>query len=114
MGKNEDLDAEIARLSALGLDQLGQDILRRAWAPDGPAKKGEAELHEIAKGLDPTGGSRFGVDGDKRELLYDLIREGVQALTHAGLVMWEHHGGDTGRVEFRLTRRGRAALGQPA
>jgi hypothetical protein len=107
-----ELRAELARLDALPLDDLADEVLRRVFGPDGRARDGVVPAEEAVVPFDPRGTGLFpGMPKDIREGHRELVEEGVQRLEQRGLVLVRVTGRDQTKVALRLTRAGRRALG---
>jgi hypothetical protein len=118
------LQAEIARLNSLSLVQLAEEVMTKAFGPDGP-NVGEVMLQDWryrgpgahAEGIASefvTGPDYFHASGKPTEdiaklwqQLVRMVEEGLQALEHASLV------GVEGQFFF-ATRLGQAALERSA
>jgi hypothetical protein len=109
--RSAEVRAEIERLGALSLPQLGEEVMVRVYSRGGPGEGGSADYQETLKPFDPTDTGLFpGVDKELRVTLEELIQEGMQQLTNSALVVVPLRGGDIIRPSYRLTRAGRAAL----
>jgi hypothetical protein len=106
------LAAEAARLEALPLPQLGEEILTRVATPGAPLEGGRATTISLRQHLNPESGKLLGVDGDARDLLNDVVLEGLHAIERAGLLVpeFDNHRGHLDTLHWKLTRTGRAAL----
>jgi hypothetical protein len=105
------LTAEVHRLDALELHQLGAEVMQKGFGPTCPDPDGLPTPSMIAEVFVQNAGRSKSTD--QFELLQDLVWEGVQALEHASLVrfaVWSSEGGKF----FKLTRLGRSALEQNA
>ena len=106
------LAAELARLDALPMPQLGEEVLTRAAAPGGPLEGGRATTISLRQHFNPESGKFFGVDGDARDALNDVVLEGLHALERAALLVpeFDNGHGHLDKLHWKLTRTGRAAL----
>lgn len=106
------LPEEAARLDALPLPQLAEEILTRAAAPGGPLEGGRATTISLRQHFNPDSGKLFGVDGGARDALNDVVLEGLHTLERAALLVpeFDNHRGHLDTLHWKLTRTGRAAL----
>jgi hypothetical protein len=110
-----EIEAEANRLAALSLPQLAAEVLTKAFSAEYEPDAGMLEVGAIVDACLPPHGEWTGSPWkeppapDALLLLRDLIREGVQVLEHAGLLMpkgystngnWYH----AGYVTTRLAR----------
>jgi hypothetical protein len=112
------IEAESNRLEALPLPDLGDEILRKTFSADHEPDRGMLEMAEIIDAFLPPHGEWTGPiykapappEGLLR--LRDVVREGLQVLEHAGLVMVKGYNiqGNLFQYGYVTTRRGRAAL----
>jgi hypothetical protein len=112
------IEAQANRLEAMPLSELAAEILRTSFAADYQPDQGMLEVPVIVDAFLPPHGDWTGApwktpsapEGLLR--LRDTIREGLQALDHAGLVMPKGYNiqGDLFQYGYVTTRRGRAAL----
>jgi hypothetical protein len=111
--ENAAMAAELARLQALSLIELAEEILLRAYGPGGPRAAGAApeatSLEKLTAFFNPAT-SIFGIDKQVKGALEGVIAEGVQVLEHARLLVGRFSGGDYATLGFALTRAGSAAL----
>jgi hypothetical protein len=108
-----ELRAELARLDALDLDDLADEVLQRVFGPGGRGEDGSIPAWELTRPFDPWGTGLFpGMPKDLREAYRELVEEGVQRLEHRGLVLVRITGRDQTDVDVRVTRAGRRALGE--
>jgi len=113
--ENAAMAAELARLEALPLEQLAEEVLLRGYGPDGPGADGSGvSIAQLVARFNPAT-SVFGIDERVRSAYPHLICEGVQVLEHARWVVMHFSGGDHASLGWAITRAGRAALagGQP-
>jgi hypothetical protein len=110
--------AELQRLSALPLISLAAEIMARGFGPGGPGAAGRPGSLEVplssAAPVNPKAiAARFvpgyesrAISPESRWQLRFLMREGLQVLEHAGLVLliWDPH------EHYMATRLGRATL----
>jgi hypothetical protein len=116
-GKNDDkeaenaaMKAEYARLEALPLERLAEEILVCVYGDGGIGDDGgSVTLSQIVNELNP-GKSVFGIDERVRSGFSPLLSEGVQVLEHARWIVGRFSGGDISSMGWALTRAGRAAL----
>jgi hypothetical protein len=112
------IEAESDRLEVLPLSDLAGEILRTAFSGQHEPDRGMLEVAEIVDAFLPPHGDWTGPiykapappEGLLR--LRDVVREGLQVLEHAGLVMVKGYTiqGDLFQYGYVTTRRGRAAL----
>jgi len=108
--ENEAMKAELARLEALPLEQLAEEIFVRIYGDGGIGDDGgSVTLSQITNELNP-GKSVFGIDERVRSAFAPLLSEGVQVLEHARWIVGSFSGGDISSMGWALTRAGRAAL----
>ena len=111
--ENAKLHAELARIGALPLQQLGAEVMTRVFGPGGQGEGGgTVKLQDVAGAFNPAEGS-FGIDDDALRGMYDVVCEGVQVLEHAGLVRVIMSNEPRGSILYSWavpTRLGRAAL----
>lgn len=116
-GKNEEkeaenaaMKAELARLEALPLEQLAEEIFVRGYGPGGPGEHGSSvTISKLVELFNPAK-SIFGIDDRARSAFPHLIAEGVQVLEHARWVVAHFSGGDHASLGYAITRAGRAVL----
>lgn len=114
------LTAEIERVDGLSLTQLGVEVMRKGFGPDGPGGPGKPgsledlttmtfprlDVLNVAREFTPAlSGRKVGRDLQRR-FVY-LISEGLQVLENAALVRVNWQGG---QMHWIATRRGRTAL----
>jgi hypothetical protein len=112
------IEAEANRLEAMLLAELAAEIVRTAFSADYQPDQGMLEVPAIVDAfLPPHGdwtGSPWKAPAAPEGLLRlrDTIREGLQILEHAGLLMPKGYNiqGDFFQYGYVTTRRGRAAL----
>jgi hypothetical protein len=112
------IDAESNRLEALPLSKLAEEILRTAFSAEYEPDRGMLEVAHIVDAFLPPHGDWAGAiykappppEGLLR--LRDVVREGLQVLEHAGLLMVKGYNiqGDFFQYGYVTTRRARAAL----
>ncbi|MGD9570939.1 MAG: hypothetical protein AB7V62_03510 [Thermoleophilia bacterium] len=104
---------DLARLDALDLDALADEVLVRVFGPGGQADDhGVVEMWRIVMPFDPWGTGQFpGMPKELRREFQELVEEGLQRLEHRGLVHVRVSGRDQTSIDVRLTRAGRRALG---
>jgi len=108
--ENAAMKAEYARLEALPLARLAEEILVRCYGPGGPgADLSGPTLTALCGVLNPAT-SVFGIDERVRSAFAPLIAEGVQVLEQARLVVMRFSGGDMSSLGWALTRAGQEAL----
>jgi hypothetical protein len=108
--ENEAMKAEYARLEALSLLTLAEEILVRGYGPGGPGEHGSSQtISDLTKVFNP-GKSIFGLDERVRSAFPQLISEGVQVLEHARLLVVRFSGGDHSSLGYALTRAGTEVL----
>jgi hypothetical protein len=108
--ENAAMKAEYARLEALPLEQLAEEILVRVYGDGGVGDDGgSVTLTQITAALNPAT-SVFGIDEKVRSAFPPLVSEGVQVLEHARWIVGRFSGGDISSMGWALTRAGRAAL----
>jgi hypothetical protein len=123
------MQAELARLNALPVEELAIEVMIRGFGPGGPGADDAAiSLGQANVGAGPTAGDislRFVPDRgftfpvptpddvQLRDLLTRLVAEGLQELEHASLVRCQVHTA-MGTFDWAATRRGRAALDRGA
>jgi hypothetical protein len=113
---NEKLQAELARISALPLGALANEVMIKAFADGGLAPDGgAAKLSDVAGVFNPATHS-FGIDDQALRDVFTVVAEGVQVLEHACLVRLvdSTDGGSTYYTFVLPTRLGRAAVEQGA
>lgn len=116
-GKNDEKEAEnaamkaaYARLEALPLEQLAEEILVRGYGPDSPGEHGSSvTIAKLVELFNPAK-SIFGIDDRVRGAFPHLLAEGVQVLEHARWIVGHFSGGDHASLGYAVTRAGRAAL----
>jgi hypothetical protein len=113
-----EMQAELARLSALALEQLAAAVLTETFGPSGHSVDGAIWDVQLVDPFLPESVRTQNVKRDRPSAGHEedvywrmvrLLREGLQVLEHAGLVLRE----PVGRVnseKYRLTRLGRDAL----
>ena len=109
--KQEALRQELARLDALPIAQLAEEVLRRLWA-DGSATNDRRTPTEIEREFAPVTGL-LGQDNETRDGVKGIALEGVFALEGAGLLkhQFENQGANhISQMYFKITRQGQAAL----
>jgi hypothetical protein len=112
------IETESNRLEALPLSGLAEEILRRAFGVDHEPDRGMLEVAEIVDVFLPPHrdwtGPVYKAPPPPEGLLRlrDVVREGLQVLEHAGLVMLKGYNiqGNLFQYGYVTTRRGRAAL----
>ena len=113
---NAGLNAEVARLGSLTLQQLAAEVMVKGFGPGGPAAGGYADPEYIgAVFSQPYQGRDYDAAADAS--LMEMVNEGIQVLEHACLVRPVFHGqGGDNSVHYSLgwgaTRLGRTALEQ--
>jgi hypothetical protein len=107
--ENAKLHTELDRIGALGLQQLGAEVMTKGFGPGGPAADAPNGLSEIAGAFNPADGT-FGIDGDALVMMAVVVAEGIQVLEHACLVREIFSGGDYASMSYTATRYGRAVL----
>jgi hypothetical protein len=123
------MQAELARLNALPVEELAIEVMIRGFGPGGPGADDAAiSLGQANVGAGPTAGDislRFVPDRgftfpvptpddvQLRDLLTRLVAEGLQELEHASLVRCQVHTA-MGTFDWAATRRGGAALDRGA
>ena len=109
--KNEALQAELARIDSLSLDDLAAETLTKGFGPDGPDASGAIRATELGGAFVP-GDSTSGLDQGDLVQINDIVAEGIQRLEHAGLVrvVVSSDGGSRYFTFVTPTRAGRAAL----
>ena len=100
--------SEFKRLSALPVADLATEMMP-AFGPDGPRGRGPDGGINIVQLLSWLRHTCFPSGISYVKQLEPLVREGLQALDHAGLVMRPQHSGSQWLVATRL---GRAALAE--
>ena len=115
---NGGLEAEVARLDSLTLQQLAAEVMIKGFGPGGPGSATYTDMADIGGVFTQRyQGRDYDQDADAR--LMEIVAEGVQVLEHACLVRPVFHGqGGDHSVYYNLgwgaTRLGRAALEQRA
>ncbi len=110
------MNAEIERVAALTLPQLGAEVMDRGFGadgPGGPGKPGSLEapgdvrvgLSDIARSFTPAYAGR-GVGREQTMRFDQLVAEGLQVLENAALVRVAWNGG---MAHYIATRLGRAS-----
>jgi hypothetical protein len=108
---NEEMRAELARLEALPLPRLAEEILVRGFGPDGLGDDGApVSITALAKTFNPAGTTVFGIDESVRGRFEPLLMEGLQLLEHARWLTIRLIGSDRTSLGYAITRAGRAAL----
>jgi hypothetical protein len=110
--ENEKLRAEVERLAALSLPDLGSEVMTKGFGPGAPAGEGRyAELSTVAGALNPADGSFL--DDNLLTGHFRIVAEGAQLLEHAGLVRFEiYSSGGIVHWNWTATRAGATALEQ--
>ena len=104
---------EVARVEAMPLPELAEQVLVRGWGRGGKADAYEQERGDL--GLDTedlvalfsgevVAGTAEGV------AIYEIVEEALQVLEHAGLVLFRVTGSDYVHAQFRPTRAGLEAI----
>lgn len=108
---NQEMRAELARLEALPLPQLAEEILVRGYGPEGLGDDGSAvTVTALTRVFNPAGTTVFGIDESVRSRYEPLLAEGLQLLEHARWLTVRLVGSDHTSLGYALTRAGRAAL----
>lgn len=98
---------EIDRLKGLAPEQLAAEILPAMASDDVKAKLSGARVQEISKGMLDGFGSSMRVNPG---VLLIPIREGLQRLEHANLVMQMASSNVDASTRWRITKAGEEAL----
>jgi hypothetical protein len=98
---------EIERLQGLGPDELAVEILPAMGSEELKAKLTGARVQEISKGMLDGFGSSMRVNPG---VLLIPIREGLQRLEHANLVMQMASSNVDASTRWRITKAGEEAL----
>jgi hypothetical protein len=98
---------EIDRLKGLGPEQLAAEILPVMASDDLKSKLSGARVQEISKGMLDGFGSSMRVNPG---VLLIPIREGLQRLEHANLVMQMASSNVDSSTRWRITKTGEEAL----
>jgi len=113
-----EIEAEANRLEAMALPQLATEILQKAFKAEYEPGSGIMEIGGVIDVFLPPHGEFNGPvwkipePSEAEYRLRDLIREGVQALEHASLLMPEGYStnGNWYHAGYVTTRLARAAL----
>ncbi len=110
-GPEAELSATAARLAALTLDELADELLRGTFGPGAPGEGQVMSTPAILKPYDPTGSGHFaGLPHTMWREVEWLVEEGLQHLEHRGLVVMSVTGGSNTYMSFRTSRAGVAHL----
>jgi hypothetical protein len=112
------IESQTRRLDALSLSALGAEILRSAFSAEYQPDQATLEVPVIIDSFLPPHGDWTGAPWkappapEALQQLRDIIREGLQLLEHAGLIMSKGYNiqGDFFQSGYVTTRRGREAL----
>jgi hypothetical protein len=115
------VEAELDRLRLLPVEQVAVEVMARTFGASAPAVDGEIRANAVADGFLPDGIRKelyrlkdHPVAGHGFEAYWELkalVREGLQVLENAGLVVFEP---SIKFPKFRATRLGTEALEQSA
>jgi hypothetical protein len=115
------VETEFSRLRSLPIEQVAVEVMARTFGASAPAADGEIRANAIADGFLPDGIRKeiyrlkdHPVAGHGFEAYWELkalVREGLQVLENAGLVVFEP---SINFPKFRATRLGTDALEQGA
>jgi len=107
--ENAQIQARFDQLEPLDIPDLANAVMLAAFGPDSPNHGTPIALVFVQQAVSESE-SVFGIDLELRHRLDELTQEGLQALEHAGLVVWTFSGGDQAGMSWRPTRAGRAAI----
>lgn len=108
------LDATAARLSAMTLTDVADELLRSTFGPGAKGEGNVVAMPEILAPYDPTGSGHFaGMPLETYREIQWIVEEALQHLEHQGLVVMSVAGSTHTYTCFRATLAGRARLGLP-
>ena len=106
------LRTERDRLDGLTMEALAGEILTRVFGPGTGNERHRVPIRDIYAVYDPSGTGSFpGLELQVVLSVQFLIEEGLQHLTHAGVLVQGGFRSDTSPTEFHLSRVGRIRVG---
>ena len=107
--QSEQWRAELDRISALPLPDFAAEVMQRGFGSGAVGDRAEIKVNGLFDMYAPLSVG-FGVDLTPRLRIEDRIREAVQALTNAGLLVATASGGDAATTLYRKSAAGQQAL----